>query len=102
MKTRRSCKRSLAHTTLSNDATVRAPSDNTLTNSQRSFGIAVHRLSAVTSICPLVDCAPLRHIWVGTYGSSSSVFLFEPHRRGAVPGILLTSKRSSEATNLEL
>ena len=87
MKTRRSCKRSRAHTTLSNDATVRAPSDNTLTNSQRTLRIAVHRLSAVTSICPLVDCAPLRHIWVGTYGqrvclqvlrpSSSSCLIFE-------------------------
>ena len=51
------------HTTLSllsdNDATVRAPSDNALTNTQRSLGIAVHHLCAVTSICPLVDCAPV-------------------------------------------
>ena len=28
----------------------------------------MHHLSAVTSICPQVDCAALRHIWAGTYG----------------------------------
>ena len=60
---RRSSKRTLAHATLSllgdNDATVRPHSDNTLTNSQRSLWITAHHLSAVTSICPLVDSATL-------------------------------------------
>ena len=60
------------------NAPVRAPSDNTLTNSQRSLGIAVHHLSAVTSICPLVACAPLRHIWFGTYGQRVCLQVLRP------------------------
>ena len=32
-----------------NDATVSAPSDNTMTNSQRNLGITVHHLSEVTN-----------------------------------------------------
>ena len=62
---RRSSKRTLAHATLSllgdKDATVRPHSDHTLTNSQRSLWITAHHLSAVTSICPLVDSAT--YIW---------------------------------------
>ena len=40
----------------------------TLTNSKRCLWITAHHLSAVTSICPLVDSATLQHSWAGTYG----------------------------------